>query len=107
MLQRTNVYLPKQELLLAKEVAASENTTVSKIVRRGLHKELTQNGTNWASSLLALVKKAKKPKKLGPTDLSKNHDYYLGLILEEKLERGRRVVKKWEQRERNKKKKHA
>lgn len=108
MMQRTNIYLPKQELLLAKELASSENTTVSAVVRRSLHKELTQKGTNWASSLLAMAKNAEKSKKSGPKDLAKNHDYYIYLGLKEKMERGHQEVLKWERRELNKKRrKHA
>ena len=93
---RTNIYLPRQELELTKELATQESITMSEFLRRALRAELFKRSTNWASSLLKLATTSKAS---GPKDLGRRHDYYNYLYLKEKLERGRKEVEKWERRQ--------
>lgn len=74
MLARTNIYLPVKTIKALKQKADAQGNSMSELIRQALEKELQKESEDWAQSLLQLAKKAKKG---GPSDLSRNHDKYL------------------------------
>lgn len=87
-MQRTQIYLPKEQLIHLKNLAYKERITLSEKIRlliaTGLqkrpnkkNKSATKEPKTAGEFLLSLAKLTENTKWDGPSDLSENHDKYI------------------------------
>jgi tRNA(Met) C34 N-acetyltransferase TmcA len=92
-MERTNMYFENDTLCKVKQVSEKQGVSSARYVRVAVEEKLTRdgykvcgNGKQAIESMLQMAVKAEKSKswKKAPSDLGKNHDYYVYLGLKDK-----------------------
>ncbi|MEK7648437.1 MAG: ribbon-helix-helix protein, CopG family [Patescibacteria group bacterium] len=85
-MQRTQIYLPRTQLLAVKEVARRQDTTTSEVIRKLIQqyvqtnaqdKKRAKTNKSFFSQTKSVIKKINRIGEKGPMDLAKNMDRYL------------------------------
>lgn len=76
-MQRTQVYLEKENVAALKSLARREDKPMAQVIREVVNAGLSQKQRKTSSGAEFLLKMAKKASKKGPKDLSTRLDYYI------------------------------